>query len=72
MRFLYNVGAYKIPYAERDIAHQYLTPEDDRGFFNIIGATDDDDRFTVGSKVTYRLELTEEEAEHFRQASNCR
>lgn len=74
MRRAYNVGCYKIPYAERDVAHAVLTPADDRGFYNIIGADtpDDDDRFPVGAKVTYRVELTEEEAARFRGASNCR
>jgi hypothetical protein len=50
-------------------------PEDDRGFFNIIGADDDPaDGHTqpIGSDVTYRVELTEAEAERFRQASNAR
>lgn len=70
----YIVGAWKIPHDQRDLAHAVLTPEDDRGFFNIIGADadDDDERHPVGTRVTYRVELTDAEAERFRQASNVR
>lgn len=70
----YNVGVTKIPFAERDAAHAILTEDDDRKFFDIIGADtpDDDVNFPVGAPCTYRVELTEAEAEAFRQASNCR
>jgi hypothetical protein len=74
-RRTYNVGAVKIEPERRDVAHEVITPEDDRGFFNIIGADDDPaDGHTqpIGSDVTYRVELTEAEAERFRQASNAR
>jgi hypothetical protein len=73
-RRAYNVGVVKLPYADRDIAHAVITDEDDRGFFDIIGADtpDDDPQFPVGSRTTYRVELTDEEAEQFRQASNVR
>jgi hypothetical protein len=71
----YIVGATKVPYEQRDVAHAVITPADDRGFFNVIGADDHDDAghtLPVGSNVTYRVELTDSEAETFRQASNCR
>ena len=42
MKRHYIVGAVKIPYEDRDIAHAVLTPADYRGYFNIIGAVDDD------------------------------
>jgi hypothetical protein len=74
-RHHYNVGAYKIPYEDRDIAHAVLTPADDRGFYNIIGGADDpaDGHIQpIGAKVAYRVELTDAEAELFRSASNCR
>jgi hypothetical protein len=74
-RRTYNVGAYKIPHEARDIAHAVLTEADDHGFFNIIGAEDDPalgHTQPIGAPVAYRVELTEEEAERFRQASNCR
>jgi hypothetical protein len=69
------VGATKVPYEQRDVAHAVLTPEDDRGFYNVIGAADDPtDGHTlpVGAAVTYRVDLTDAEAERFRHASNCR
>ena len=70
----YNVGAWKIPYAERDVAHAVLTPADTRGFFDIIGADtpDDHETFPIGAHVTYRVELTAAEAARFRAASNAR
>jgi hypothetical protein len=68
------VGAVKIPHARRDVAHAVITPDDDRGFLDLIGANtpDDHDVFPVGAHTTYAVELTEEEAERFRRASNCR
>lgn len=70
----YNVGAWKIPYAERDVAHAVISDEDEHGYQNILGADtmDDDDRFPVGAKTAYLVELTEREAELFAAASNCR
>jgi hypothetical protein len=71
----YVVGAVKIPHEQRNVAHAVLTPEDDRGFFNVIGADDgapDGHTLPVGSLVSYRVELNDEEADRFRQASNCR
>jgi hypothetical protein len=67
----YIVGAFKVPYEERDVAHTVLTPEDDRGFFDVIDA-DDDPGVPVGARVVYRVDLTEEEAALFEGASNCR
>jgi hypothetical protein len=68
------VGAVKVPHAQRDVAHAVITEADDRGFFDVIGADtpDDHDVFPVGVPVTYRVELTDAEAERFRRASNCR
>lgn len=71
MRRPYNVGARKIRSEDRDVAHAILTPADDRGFYDIIGA-DDDPSVPLGADVTYRVELTDEEAAQFRAASNCR
>lgn len=70
----YVVGAVKIPYADRDVAHAVLTAADDRAFLNVIGADDDGGGHTLplGSNVTYRVELTDEEADTFRAASNAR
>jgi hypothetical protein len=70
----YNVGVVKIPAAERDIAHSILTPEDDKGFIDVIGADtdDDDEEFPVGSECTYAVTLTPEEADRFSEASNLR
>lgn len=74
-RFAYVVGAVKIRYEDRDVAHSVITPDDDRGYFNVIGADDDldsDSRLEIGENVTYRVELTEAEAAQFATASNCR
>jgi hypothetical protein len=71
----YVVGAVKIPYADRDVAHQVITAADDRDFFNVIGADDDPKvghTLPTGRNVTYRVELTDDEADLFRSASNCR
>lgn len=74
LRKRYNVGGRKIPYEERDVAHSVITPDDDRGYVNVIGADDDDSLHAapIGGNITYSVELTEEEAERFRRASNCR
>lgn len=71
LRKRYNIGARKIPYEERDVAHAVIAEEDDRGFFDVIGANDDPD-VSIGENVTYSVELTDDEAERFRQARNCR
>lgn len=73
-RLHWIVGARKIEYARRDVAHAVLTAADDRGFYDIIGADtdDDDDTFPLGADVTYRVRLTPAEADRFRRASNCR
>lgn len=70
----YIVGVVKIPYADRDVAHDVITSEDLRGFLDIVGADsyDDDEKFPIGSNCTYSVELTEAEVERFRAASNCR
>jgi hypothetical protein len=70
----YNVGAWKLPYEDRDVAHAVITPGDERGYQDVLGAdtADDDERFPVGAKTAYTIELTEAEAEQFRSASNAR
>lgn len=70
----FSVGVVKIPYADRDLAHRVLTPRDDRGFRDVIGAdtADHDSRFPVGAEVSYSVELTAAEAEEFAAASNAR
>lgn len=70
----YIVGAVKLPYERRDIAHAVITEHDARGFKDVIGADtpDDHDRFPVGANTTYAVELTVAEAAWFRAASNCR
>ena len=70
----YNIGVSKIPFASRDLVHEVLNSNEDRGFIDIIGAdTEDyDDDFPLGSNTTYSLLLTEEEAAQFAAASNVR
>lgn len=68
----YNVGAVKIPYELRDVAHAVITDDDDRGYRNILGAEDTDPRFQEGATVAYTVELTDAEAAAFEAASNCR
>jgi hypothetical protein len=70
-RTRYVVAARKIPYEQRDVAHAVITAEDPRGFRDVIDA-DDDPAVPVGAPVAYVVHLTDEEAERFRQASNCR
>lgn len=70
----YNVGAWKIPYYQRDVAHSTITPDDDRGYVDVMGsaAPDNDEKWPVGSRVAYSVELTDAEAEQFAAASNAR
>jgi hypothetical protein len=70
----WNVGAWKLPYESRDVAHAVITDEDDHGYQDILGAdtVDDDEQFPVGAKTAYTVELTDAEAEQFRAASNAR
>lgn len=65
------VGATKIPWEQRDIAHAVDGGMDSRAFFDVIAA-DDDPAVPMGASVTYRVELTDAEAATFRAASNCR
>lgn len=69
----YNIGATKIPHADRDIAHGLLA-DPAVAFYDVIGAdTDDDDpRFGVGADTTYSLHLTPEQADRASDASNLR
>lgn len=66
----YNIGVVKIPAVERDIIQSVPL----RGFIDILGADtpDDDEIFPVGTNTTYSLELTDEEANDFNNADNCR
>jgi len=66
----WNVGARKIPYVDRDVAHAVITPDDPRGYRDLIRS--DDDTVPDGTDTTYSVLLTEEEAERFAQASNAR
>jgi hypothetical protein len=70
----YNVGAVKIPYADRDVAHAVITADNDHGYRDILGsATDDEDeRHPVGAHVVYTVELSDTQADQFRGASNLR
>ena len=69
----YNVGARKIPSDQRDVAHAVLTPEDDRGYLDVMGADGEDGVELDGEMVaTYSVLLTDAEAETFRAASNAR
>lgn len=71
----FNVGVVKIAHADRDVAREVLGDRPDSDVFqDIVGADtpDDDERFPVGSNTTYRVALTDEEAERFREASNAR
>jgi len=69
----YNVGARKIPSDQRDVAHAVLTPEDDRGYLDVMGADGEDGVELDGEMVaTYSVLLTFAEADAFRAASNAR
>lgn len=70
----YVLGVTKIPADDRDLAHRLITDQDDRGFFDVIGADtpDDDPTHPIGSPTTYVLHLTDDEAEQCRAASNVR
>jgi hypothetical protein len=70
----YNVGAWKIPYYQRDVAHSVIAGGDDRGYYDVIGSNtpDGDEKFPVGSATSYSVELTDGEAELFAAASNAR
>lgn len=66
------VGAYKIPAADRDVARAVMTPGNGyAGFADVIDA-DDDPTVPVGAEVVYAVNLTSDEVEAFRGASNCR
>jgi subtilisin family serine protease len=69
----YNVGARKIPHEQRDVAHAVLTPEDDRGYLDVMGADGENGVELDGEMVaTYSVLLTDTEADTFRGASNAR
>jgi hypothetical protein len=70
----YNVGAWKIPYQQRNVAHNVLQDPIQVGYHSILGADshDEDSQFPLGALVAYSLELTDNEAELFRDASNAR
>ncbi len=71
-RVRYVVGARKIAPENRDVARAVMTAENNyAGFADVIGA-DDDPTVPEGAPVAYAVELTEDEAERFRAASNCR
>ena len=69
----YNVGARKIPADQRDVAHSVITPEDDRGYLDVMGADGENGVELDGEMVaTYSVLLTDAEAEVFRAAGNAR
>jgi hypothetical protein len=70
----YNVGAIKLPWRERDIAHAVITPEDMHGYRDIMGADTPDAHptFPVGANTAYTVELTDHEADLYAAASNLR
>jgi len=71
----YSVGAKKLPWYQRDLAHRILA-DGDRGYRDVLGSDSDSGparaQFPRGSHVAYSLELTEEEAAEFAAASNAR
>jgi hypothetical protein len=67
----YIVGAYKIEPAQRNLAHAVITDEDPRGYTDVLDS-DDDPLVPFGAPVAYAVDLTEDEAERFRGASNLR
>lgn len=64
----YIIGAVKIPSADRDVAHAVLPHA---GYRDLIDS-DDNPEIPLGANVTYSADLTEAEAERFRDASNAR
>ena len=55
-RYPYVVGAVKIAYEDRDIAHAVITPDDDRDYFNVSAAEMRQTRpimTVVGGKVVH-------------------
>lgn len=83
-RYRYNVGAIRIPHADRHAARKVMPDEaavTDRGYRSVFGADepDDDPRFPVGDPqrldgppAVYTLMLTEAEAEALRAAPEHR
>jgi hypothetical protein len=69
----FNVGAVKLPEAERDVARAVFTEAPER-FYDIMGADtpEDHERYPIGSHTAYSAHLTEREAEQFSRASNLR
>lgn len=69
----FNVGAVKLPEAERDVATSVFARHPER-FSDVIGAdtAEDDEQYPVGSHTAYSALLTEREAEQFARASNAR
>lgn len=73
VRSWWNVGAVKVPHAERDIAHGvFADPQAE--FYDILGADTPDDHpvFGVGSNTTYSVYATREQAERMGEARNAR
>lgn len=72
-RSWWNVGAVKIPHAERDVAHGvFADPQSE--FYDILGADTPDDHeiFGVGTNTSYSVYCTREQAERMMEASNAR
>lgn len=73
VRSWWNVGAVKVPHAERDIAHSvFADPQAE--FYDILGADtpDDDEVFGIGANTAYSVYATREQAERMMEARNAR
>lgn len=72
-RSWWNVGAVKIPHAERDIAHGVFADPQAR-FYDILGADTEDDHpvFGIGSNTAYSVYATRGQAEAMMEARNAR
>jgi hypothetical protein len=73
VRSWWNVGAVKIPHAERDIAHGVFADPQAR-FYDILGADTPDDHevFGIGADTAYSVYATREQAEAMMEARNAR
>lgn len=71
VRRRYNVGVHRITPGSRDLFRDVVDDNDERGWFDVINASDDGE-IALGAEVVYSLELTDDEAARFKQASNVR
>jgi hypothetical protein len=66
----YNIGARKIPRHQRDVSGPVLARRE--AHYRDVMRSNDDPTVPDGADVAFAAELTEAEAEAFRNASNCR